>query len=93
MMTDKLEAITKSLNTLIQQSGERLGYLHDRWQDEKEYEDFAEYVNVMKSITPSPFTFVKATRKPFGFVLKHPDATVSFQIFANSRSCSWKAFR
>ncbi|HQM30605.1 MAG TPA: hypothetical protein PLR20_14755 [Syntrophales bacterium] len=29
----------KAMNEL----GERIGYLYDRWQDEKDYEDFADY--------------------------------------------------
>jgi len=59
-----------------------LGYLYDRWQDEKEYEDFKEYADVMKKKVGD--AFVRATKRPFGFVMKAEGGEV--QVYVNSKS-------
>jgi hypothetical protein len=42
--------------------------LYSRWQDEKEYEDIADYASVLtKAISPHGATLTKMTKKPFGF--------------------------
>ena len=42
--------------------------LYERWQDEKEYEDFAEYREVMKKlITEHGAEFLDMTKRPFAF--------------------------
>lgn len=41
-------------------------YLWERWQDEKEYEDFADYQNVMKSaVEQEGGKFLKMTKRPW----------------------------
>jgi hypothetical protein len=42
-------------------------YLADRWQDEKEYENIADYGEVIKKELPEGFTFLKMNKRPFGF--------------------------
>ncbi len=43
-----------------------LGNLNARWNDEKEYEDFNEYIEVMKKrVELAGFKFVKMAKKPF----------------------------
>lgn len=39
--------------------------LADRWDDEKEYEDFADYRDALRKLLPADFTFVRATSQPF----------------------------
>jgi len=44
-------------------------YLYCRWQDEKEYEDFGDYTKrIKKSVEEFGVKFIKATKRPFGFV-------------------------
>lgn len=40
-------------------------YLYERWQDEKEYEDFEEYVQAMRKSIPA---LVDMTATPFAFL-------------------------
>lgn len=42
--------------------------LKDRWDSEKEYEDFAEYQKAMKKAFPASKSskFIKSTKRPFG---------------------------
>jgi hypothetical protein len=54
---------------------EKMGYLYERWQDEREYEDFNDYVTAFERVlgqktlkfTKSPFvvTFIMENRKFF----------------------------
>jgi hypothetical protein len=58
----------------------RLFYLYDRWQDEKEYEDFADYIEQAKNfITDFGLVFVKMT-KGFKVTVKHIDTFVEIKI-------------
>lgn len=49
----------------IKKAAERLGYLYGRWQDEKQYEDFADYVASMKTCLPKDAVFLTMTKRPF----------------------------
>jgi hypothetical protein len=58
----------------------RLFYLYDRWQDEKEYEDFADYIEQAKNfITDFGLVFVKMT-KSFKVTVRHIDTLVEIKI-------------
>jgi len=58
----------------------RLFYLYDRWQDEKEYEDFADYIEQAKNfITDFGLVFVKMT-KGFKVTVRHIDTLVEIKI-------------
>ncbi len=41
-----------------------LDYLASRWSDEKEYEDFADYITSMKNNLPDGAEFVSMTKRP-----------------------------
>jgi predicted transcriptional regulator len=43
--------------------------LKERWDDEKEYEDWANYVKVLRKLTPKGFKFVKAGKRPFAITM------------------------
>ena len=79
----------EQVRNLVNANHERLGYLRDRWQDEKEYEDFEAYAAEMKKLLPKAgLTFVGATKKPFGFKVKEGDTT--YQVFVNSRTVGFQ---
>lgn len=89
-----VNAVAAMLNNIIKISGDRLDYLSARWNDEKEYEDFAAYVVEMKKLIPSAMSFVRATKRPFGFVVQHPDARgLEFAIVVTARAITWKPKR
>lgn len=83
------QAVRARITALLDAVNERMGYLHSRWQDEQQYEDFADYAQAMRVVVPAGFTFVRATRRPFGFEFRidaFPDAL--FRVRATSRSIS-----
>lgn len=41
------------------------GKLYERWQDEHEYEDFADYKTAMANALPEGATLTKMTKRPF----------------------------
>jgi hypothetical protein len=49
---------------------QKLEYLHDRWQDESEYEDWKDYVDFMRKLAPPDTEFHKASKRPFGFEVR-----------------------
>lgn len=51
--------------------GDVFANLYARWQDEREYEDFAEYAKVAKTIIPADCAFVSMTKRPFALTMKH----------------------
>jgi len=67
---------------------QKLEYLHDRWQDEKEYENWTDYVDVMRKLTPPETEFVKATKRPFGFEVKTKSGG-GFSFFASARQAGF----
>ena len=77
------------MEDLLKKHGQGLEYLYDRWQDEKEYEDWADYAAQMKKMFGN--MFVKATQRPFGVVIKIDGRLRQAKITVNSRSISWTA--
>lgn len=82
------DAIMDELARRFQPLLEKLGYLRDRWQDEREYEDWSDYVEAMKKLTPPEMAFVKATKAPFGFVVKGANGGFQFTASANKAGFS-----
>ena len=69
-----------------EQIDENFYYVYVRWCDEKEYEDFEDYSNYMKkqlSENLPEATFIKATKRPFGFRFKIDGHL--FRMCANSK--------
>jgi len=68
----------------------RLFYLYDRWQDEKEYEDFADYIEHAKEfIEEYGLVFVKMT-KGFKITMKHKDIIVYIKINKNGANVTYE---
>lgn len=69
---DELRKVTvqQTAKALINAVENDMRVLRDRWEDEKEYEDWADYRVVIERIVEESgvgVRFVKATRRPFGF--------------------------
>ncbi len=62
-MSKKADKYRAQLNAAMTKA---IDYLESRWQDEHEYEDWNEYIQFLKDKIPDGFTFIKATKKPFG---------------------------
>lgn len=75
---DMYQGAVGLINTIMENG--RLFYLYDRWQDEKEYEDFADYIEQAKNfITDFGLVFVKMT-KSFKVTIRHIDTLVEINI-------------
>ena len=61
-----------------------LDMLSARWDDERDYEDWNDYKSAMQKRFPQ-FRIVKATKRPFGFVVADPDCTKNTHIFMKRR--------
>jgi hypothetical protein len=57
--------------------------LHERWQDEKEYEDIADYAAPLQSVLPAECVIEKMTKRPFGCKLAVRGAP--FKLFLTPR--------
>lgn len=70
----KATQIFEEMQTLME-------HLWSRWQDEREYEDFGDYVDKMKdAVVKFDCFFIKAQKKPFGFTYKLSDAIYQIEI-------------
>lgn len=62
-------------DTDIQKLANRVAYLYDRWQDERGYEDFADYrTTAAKYVVAVGGTFVKLDKRPFMLHFKYHEA-------------------
>ena len=72
------EQIIKLINN--SELSEVMFNLYERWQNKKEYEDIAEYAQIiMKNIektTAMKFNLVKGTKRPFGIIIENDDKKV-----------------
>jgi hypothetical protein len=93
-----MNEITKNkIDNILTNMTDVLSYLYDRWMCEKEYEDFGEYAQNMqtnfKEIKKSSYSknaiFVKACKKPFGFLFDFEGWEVT--IYVTSKQIGWKA--
>jgi hypothetical protein len=59
--------VTKALNSLPKATLDKVFYYYERWQDEKEYEDFEDYKKELKALFADNETlwYVGATSRPF----------------------------
>lgn len=67
-------------------------YLRDRWEDEKAYEDFNDYVSAMAKHLPESLmaTDIKGTKRPFGLKFKCGDTYVHFFLNIKNGYCNLK---
>lgn len=67
-----------------------MGNLYGRWQDEKKYEDFEDYIACIKKVVPAGCSFVSMTKKPFQivFAIKDNQATYGF-IRVKANKMEW----
>lgn len=77
-------------DTFFEAAAKTLGYLWGRWQDEKEYEDFANYILPIKKIAEqhAGVAIVKMTKRPFAVTFTAEGKT--YIMDANSRSVGYK---
>lgn len=63
--------------------------LYDRWQNEREYEDWNEYKLYFEK--HSGFKLLSASKRPFSFTFEHPAFPGAiYQIRVTARSVAWR---
>lgn len=72
---DKINADEKICDTLF--------YLRERWQDEKEYEDINDYLEVIKKLVPQA---TKIYKRPFGVLCACSDGNVKVSVKAKGNA-------
>jgi hypothetical protein len=87
-----VDASKKELSHFVEANLDRMLYLYDRWQDEKNYEDFAEYAEQYKKLSDKNpnLVFKKATKKPMGFIAYYKPFNSNVQFYAGGRHYGWK---
>ncbi len=71
---------------------EKICYLFSRWQDEREYEDIAEYGKALEPLFAAHGAkILRATKKPFGVVAEVDGAQYHYTV--NSRSFGYKRIK
>ena len=69
----------------IDKLAEYFGYLYDRWQDESQYEDFADYRNALQTRVAAHGATVKTfTSRPFRADVVTPGERFTFKATADS---------
>lgn len=66
---------------------QKFHYLYKRWQDEKDYEDFNEYVAVMMKSMPTGSKLIKGTKRPFGLTFNYGGSTVQVALKSEKGFC------
>jgi hypothetical protein len=85
-MARKLENISdRAALDLLQPAIDLIINLRDRWQDEKEYEDFSDYIARIKKAIPSDFEVLKVT-KAFAITVKRGTQTWELRVSRSSAS-------
>jgi hypothetical protein len=87
---DKKYKIISRLNEIQLILEKNISYLFERWQCEKEFEDWSDYVAAMKKNLPSDCEFVKCSKKPFGIVFKINGCDSKFISLATATYTQWK---
>lgn len=91
---------TAFMDCLLTKIEVTLSNLYSRWEDEKEHEDFADYERILRGMFifhgnggDGSIEFVKATKRPFGMIVKPVGFPFAVHIFQNSRHLGWKSVK
>ena len=79
------------VNEIINKNLEAMENLYMRWQEEKQYEDFKDYIKEFKKIFGD--MYVKASKRPFGVILNIKDFPYKIQFNIISRGYEWRQVR
>ena len=78
------------LDELFKNVAPTISDLRGRWSEESQFEDFADYAEVMKKALPAHATFIRATKRPFSVVFSLAGDDRKFQVIAAAKYAQWK---
>ena len=93
MSTKQTKSILQiNIENLVKQTQTLMANLYERWQDEKEYEDFADYEKVIKEAVDKigGITFIKGTKRPFGFQYELCGRRLQYAVKVKGRYLSFE---
>lgn len=69
-----------------------IGYGYERWQDEKEYEDIADYAVLYEAKAKKlGWEITKMIPRPYGFRAVHKKAKVELEVAVRANELTWRA--
>jgi len=77
------------INQMFDKVAPTLDSLAARWQDESEYEDINEYGEAIQKLLPEGLTFIKMSKRPFGFLFSL-GTSARYAAICNARSIRWE---
>ncbi len=87
------EVMSKVMDT----TADYLSMLECRWQDEKEYEPFSDYIEAFRKFLaakcPDVVLIEGRKGKPFGFIIQPAGFPFRVLLFATARHVGWKVSR
>ena len=86
MNNTERENITKIIND--KKVIEKFLYLYDRWEDEKKYEDFSDYVEAMMKSMPKDAMLIEGSETPFGVKFKYGGNDIRISLKFREGYCS-----
>ena len=91
--TTTAEQRAKIMGNLVDKTAEHLSYLQSRWQDEKKYEDFNDYIKSFKDKVKEvlPMAEVLSMTKKFEITIKVPGFPYNPIIYMTSKHIGWKS--
>jgi len=85
MTAEALAKATSIFNALQ----DRIFYLYERWQDEKEYEDFADYQKSAKErVEALGFGYIDMTKRPFAIKVQIDEYQIALSV--TQKTYKWK---
>lgn len=80
-------------NRILKNYAEWMGYVRDRWEDEKEYEDWSEYVRTIKAHIngEEEFYVSKVNKRPFTISIYNIPLKETFLFIIKANGITVKA--
>ena len=94
-MMEMETAVTEISNVIQAKDGYTfMEYLLERWEDEKDYEDFEDYKSAIRKNLPY-LKITGVTKRPFGIVFNHKKIVIRLKYLKKgngySRQLQWRA--
>ncbi len=94
MMIDHRPTVTSAVDreritAMVTATADLIWNLSDRWADEREYEDIADYAVPIKAALPAGFELLRMKKRPFGFEFSIGTGAV-YLVAATAQGLSWR---
>ena len=77
------------ITAMVTVNADLLWNLSDRWADEREFEDIADYAEPIKAALPAGFELLRMKKRPFGFEFSIGTGAV-YLVAATAKGLAWR---